>query len=199
MPNSRPRTSPPSERSVQMRPLGNTFRRIVDVLNGEDIRYVVIGALAVRAYIPGRRSNDVDLLVAPSNVARVIRASAVDFDLIRTRGDEVTLLRDRRNGIEVHVRAAYEKSDRQALSSAISIPLFHREVRIPAPEYLVVMKLASMRGHRKHWEDVLALLKADCIDVRFVIAHLVREHPGLCELFMELVAEATPKSRRRPS
>jgi len=183
---------------VQLRLLGNTFRRIVDVLRRDEIRYVVIGALAVRAYIPSRRSNDVDLLVSPSSIPRVIRKSAEDFELIRTRGDEVTLLRDRRNFIEVHVRAAHEKSDRQALSSAISIPLFQREVRIPAPEYLVVMKLASMRGHRKHWEDVLALLKADCIDVRFVIAHLVREHPGLCDLFLGLVAEATPQSRRPP-
>jgi len=179
-----------------MRALGDTFRRIVDILNGEQIRYVVIGALAVRAYIPSRRSSDVDLLVARTNVKRVVRAAHEDFQFDRTRGDEVTVLRDERNGVEVHVRAALEKSDKQALQSAIEVPLFGRDVRIPAPEYLTIMKLASMRGHRKHWEDTLALLKAGCIDVPFVCAYLVNQHPGLCELFLELVAESA--KRRRP-
>lgn len=179
-------------RSITLRHLGDTFRRMVDILEREKLRYVVIGALAVRAYIPSRRSADVDLLVSPTQLGRVVRAAHGPFVHVRTRGDEVAVLQDRRTGVEVHVRAAHERSDRQALASAITIDLFGRKVRLPAPEYLAVMKLASMRGQRKHMEDVLALLRAECLDVRFVAAVLMREHPTLAPLFLGLVTEATP-------
>lgn len=179
---------------VLLHRLDVTFRRVVDILDEEKLRFVVIGALAVRAYVPSRRSNDVDLLVAPRDVARVVRATQGAFLQVRTRGDDVAVLQDRRNAVEVHVRPAVEPSDRQALASAITIDLFGRGVRIPAPEYLTVMKLASPRGQRKHLEDVRALLLKDCLDVRFVVAHLVREHPALTELFLELVARTTPRT-----
>ncbi|MBI4704951.1 MAG: hypothetical protein HY744_27920 [Deltaproteobacteria bacterium] len=196
MPNSR--SQPPRTKSVPpLRLLGATFRRIVDALDGGQVPYVVIGALAVRAYLPDRATKDIDLLVSLAEIERVIALAGDDFEHEGTRQWGVHVLRDRRTGIEVHVRAAREKSDRQALESAITIRLFSRRVRIPAPEYLVVMKLTSMRGQRKHWEDVIALVQADCIDARFVIAHLVRQHPGLVDLFIELVTEATPKARAR--
>lgn len=188
--------------TTQTRLLGDTFRRIVDLLEDEEIAYVVIGALAVRAYLPARRSGDVDLLIAPERLATVVRlATEADFATARSRGDDVTRLRDRKNGVEVHLRTAVDKSDREALASAVVAELFRRPVHLPAPEYLAVMKLASMRGRRKHREDILALLRADCIDVRFVVAHLVREHPRLLELFAELVSHAAPdrlKARRAP-
>ncbi len=198
-PNKSTKQSSSKKDPTSLRQLGNTFRRIVDVLNDAQIRYVVIGALAVRAYIPTRSSNDVDLLVSRANLDRIVRLAHKDFKHVKTRIDEVAVLRDRRTDVEVHLRAAIEKSDKQALGSAITIGLFSRPVRIPAPEYLAVMKLASMRGQRKHWEDVISLVKADCIDVRFVLAHLVRQHPHLIDLFVELVAAATPKQRvKRP-
>jgi len=59
------------------------------------------------------------------------------------------------------------------------------------------MKLASRRGQRKHWEDVISLIRADCIDVRFVITHLVRQHAGMVELFLELVTQATRRAAPR--
>jgi hypothetical protein len=178
---------------AQMRRLGDTFRRIVDLLERERIGYVVIGALAVRAYIPARRSGDVDLMVAPGQVVDVVTLASPSFSVVRTRGDDVTVLRDRKNRIEVHLRSAVDKSDCEAIASVVAAELFGRRVRLPAPEYLVTMKLASMRGQRKHLDDILALLLADCVDVRFVVAHLVREHPMLVEVFAALVSQATPR------
>jgi hypothetical protein len=167
-----------------------------DLLDAAGVSYVVIGAQAVRAYLPTRQSDDLDLLVAAGDVDRVVALAEGSFEHDHSRGQLVSVLHDRRTGVEVHVRAAHDKCDQEALASGVAIELHSRTVRIPPPENLVVMKLASMRGQRKHWEDVIALLQADCIDVRFVVAHLAREHPGLIDLFLELVVEATPPSRR---
>ncbi len=181
---------------AQKRRSSNAYRRIIDVLAQRRIRYVVVGAQAVRAYVPTRVTNDLDLMVAEDDVDRVLALADEHFERCRTRVGGVRVLRDRRSGAEVHLRAACEQSDREALESSVRVQLFARKVRVPAPEYLVVMKLASMRGQRKHWEDIVSLVRSDYIDVRFVVAHLVREHPGLIELFLELVTHASPKPRR---
>ena len=176
--------------AAQRRRIANAYRRIIDDLAKRPIRSVVIGAQAVRAYVPTRQTNDLDLLVAQNDVDRVISLADQSWERGRTRVGGVRVLRDRSSGAEVHLRPAREQSDKEALESTVRVQLFARKVRVPAPEYLVVMKLASMRGQRKHWEDIVSLIRSDFIDVRFVVAHLVREHPGLIELFLELVTQA---------
>lgn len=182
--------------AAQRRRIANAYRRIIDDLAHHRIRSVVIGAQAVRAYVPTRDTNDLDLLVAQTDVDRVISLADQNWERGRTRSGGVRVLRDQSSGAEVHVRPAREQSDKEAVESTVRVQLFARKVRVPAPEYLVVMKLASMRGQRKHWEDIVALIRSDFIDVRFVVAHLVREHPGLIELFLELVTHASSKPRR---
>lgn len=177
-------------------PLRRTFRCLMDVLDRGKIEHVVVGALAVSAYLPARRSGDVDVLVPRGKIARAVRLARESFALVDTRADDVTVLRDRMTGVEAHLRPVATRSDRHALKSAVAAKLFGLRVRLPAPEYLVVMKLASMRGRRKHFEDVLALLRADFIDVRFVLAYLVREHPLLVPVFAELVRQSTPSAAR---
>ncbi len=196
MPNKGKKRTAKKTDPAQKRRFSNGYRRIIDALTQRRIRYVVIGAQAVRAYVPTRTTNDLDLMVAEDDVDRVLAVADEHFERCRTRVGGVRVLRDRRSGAEVHVRAAREQSDLEALQSSVRVQLFARKVRVPAPEYLVVMKLASMRGQRKHWEDIVALIRSDYIDVRFVVAHLVREHPGLIELFLELVTHASPKPRR---
>jgi len=182
--------------AAQKRRITNAYRRLIDELAHHRIRYVVIGAQAVRAYVPTRETNDLDLLVAQDDVDRVVGLADKHWERGRTRVGGVRVLKDQRSSAEVHVRPAREQSDKEALQSTVRVQLFARKVRVPAPEYLVVMKLASMRGQRKHWEDIVNLIRSDFIDVRFVVAHLVREHPGLIELFLELVTHASPKPRR---
>lgn len=177
----------------------NAFRRLTDVLTKGHVRHVVIGAQAVSAYVATRETYDLDLLVAEGAARRVDGLAGTAFERLHGRRGGVFVFRDPGSGAEIHVREAIDKSDQEALDSTIRVRLFARDVRVPAPEYLVVMKLASMQGQRKHWEDIISLIKADCIDTRFVIAHLVREHPGLIGLFLELVTQATPMPRRKRS
>ena len=199
MPSPQKKRAKSKNDPARKRQTGNAFRRIIDVLCRRRVRHVVIGAQAVRAYVRSRATDDLDLLVAERDLDRAVAAADDQFEHCSTRTGGVSVLRDLQSGAEIHIRAALERSDQDVLESTIGVRLFARSVRVPAPEYLVVMKLASMRGRRKHWQDIISLIQADCIDVRFVIAHLVREHPGLIELFLELVEHATPAPRRRAS
>ena len=190
------RTAKKTPDAADKRRIANAYRRLIDDLAQRRIGFVVIGAQAVRAYVPTRETNDLDLLVAEADVDQVVRVADSHWERCRNRVGGVRVLRDRGCCAEVHVRPAREQSEMEALESTVRVQLFARKVRVPAPEYLVVMKLASMRGQRKHWDDTIALIRSDYIDVRFVVAHLVREHPGLIELFLELVTRASPRPRR---
>jgi hypothetical protein len=153
----------------------------------EQIRYAVIGGLAIRAWGHVRTTQDVDFVVEQTVKRQVIAfAEHQGFETIHVS-----------DGFSNHVRGA-DRVDFMYVDAATADDLFRgaqtREVisgvqmNVAKPEHLSAMKAIAIKWNpRRGWrdvDDVLFLLRLPGVDRQFVRDYFVRK--GLLEIFDEI-------------
>lgn len=142
--------------------------RLVRALIDADVRFVVIGGLAVAWYCPRRQADDMDLLVEPSpeNSTRIARA------LSPLVGGQLTNASFARPGLQVPLKEEFYAelltpqadglSFSDVESTSVCAKLFGMPVRLASVEALLHMKqraVAAAEAQRVKHEADIALIK----------------------------------------
>lgn len=138
-----------------------------EVLRG--IPWVVIGGVATRAYMPERKTKDLDILVHHDDGPRVIeRLRQAEYKVVSRLAVPGYLMRSP-DDVEVDVIFGKQPWLKKALAHPHQDPANYPVLALP---YLVLMKLAASRAH--DWADVsrmVALASDTELDVvRAVVA-----------------------------
>jgi len=153
----------------------------------EQIRYAVIGGLAIRAWGHVRTTQDVDFVVE-----QTVKQQVVAF--AEREGFETLYVSE---GYSNHVRGA-DRVDFMYVGRATADDLFRGaqrrevisgvEMNVAKPEHLSAMKAIAIKYNpRRGWrdvDDVLFLLRLPGVDRQFVRDYFVRK--GLLEVFDEI-------------
>jgi len=177
------------------------FERVLRTFTGffdrEEIRYAIVGGLAVAAWGRKRSTKDADFAVDLANQQRVISfAESLGYE---------TLYMSAGYSNHVHNDPALGRVDFMYLSGPTADQIFSassiKEVRpgekgrVASAEHLAMMKALAMKNfpHRALFEgeDVRVLLEAPGVD-RDAVRDYFEQH-GLLELF-----DAIDKTRRAP-
>lgn len=172
---------PPSDDSLP--PAGQTlrlaFEALVETLNARDVRYAIIGGIAVIQHTRVRTTDDIDaLLTVPQ-----LEMPAL-FEALRDRGFTVDVrqhireLRDdgltciRFKDVLVDLMTPLIPTYAHVLDRAITASVLGHQVRIGSAEGLILTKLIAMRPHDE--QDIKDLLAAygDDLDLAFIHAEL---------------------------
>lgn len=177
--NSSESTLPPSGL-----PLTNAIDALIETLDQCNVRYAVIGGVAMMQYARLRVTDDIDALIAPAQVATPglfealkLRGFALDHDkcVREFRDDGITLIRY--GGVVVDLLRPVLPVYARVIDRAKTIVFRDRQVRVSAPEGLLLMKLIALRPQDE--ADVRDLLAAHgaTLDLRAVRAELTTVIP----------------------
>jgi hypothetical protein len=145
----------------------NLWPDLRDILKG--IRWVIIGGVATRAYMPERMTKDMDLLVHRSDSAEVFRRLVdAGYTPVSPLAVSGTLLRSP-EGVDVDVLFGDQRWLNEALRHPGDDQAGYPVIALP---YLVLMKLTAQRV--QDWADVSRMVgwagAADLDAVRAVVA-----------------------------
>lgn len=122
---------------MDLRDLFASVHRLFDLLHKREVDYAIVGGVAMLAYVDGRNTQDIDLILSRDGVTRVpeiiIENESPNF--LRGRLDDLqidVLLTD--NGLFAEVAEQY----------ATTVHFAQREVRCVSPEGLVLLKLFAL-------------------------------------------------------
>ncbi len=119
----------------------------------EDIPWALVGGVATRAYMPERKTMDMDILVHTRDGAAVIaRLQAAGYKIISPLAVPGYLTRSP-NGIELDVIFGDAAWVREALSKPNADRANYPTIALP---YLVLMKITASRA--QDWADVSRML-----------------------------------------
>ncbi|SRR5581483_4114838 len=174
------------------------FERVLttflEFFDRENIRYAIVGGLAVHAYGRLRSTKEVDFAVDLANRQRVIAfAESLGYD---------TLLTSRAFSNHAHADAAWGRVDFMYFDPATAAKVFagsrpqqimaNITATVASPEHVAMMKALSMKNHphRVLYEghDVQVLMSAPGVDIESVRDYY-RTH-GLLELFDAIVKKS---------
>lgn len=143
-------------------PLDEVFRRAIDVVEAQGIRYMVYGGIALPFWGRVAATDDVDLVlhVAEPDVERLFEAfrdagfhlppEAAALFLVDTWTVASV------GGRDVDLAVGATEFDREALERAVRVRVFEREVPIASAEDLILYKLvAHRRRDLGHVEDII--------------------------------------------
>lgn len=145
--------------------LRQAFEALVNTLNEAGVRYAIIGGLAVIQHTRIRTTDDIDALLAVSQVAMPGL-----FERLQQRGFDIDLqrnIKELRDGGITAIRFADVIVDlmqpvipayAHVLDRAINADILGQNVRVSSAEGLIVMKLVAMRPQDE--TDVQDLLAA---------------------------------------
>lgn len=139
-------------------------RKALDFLSDEDVRYVVIGGLAVAALGEPRMTADIDVIAFLSDLKAeelILQAKASNFDVdipvecerLRATGT----LRFRQSPFQLDVILASLPFEEGAYARALRGTMFGREVVLPSPEDLILFKVLA--GRDKDLADVTGIIR----------------------------------------
>lgn len=161
--------------------LNDRFNRVlgetVEALEEAGIRYVFIGGIASGGLGRPRSTHDIDVFVRPEEAELSLRALArKGFRTERT--DPVWLYKAFKESILVDVIFKSKGEiylDSEMLARATSAEFHGRQLRLVAPEDLIIIKaLAHSEVTPNHWHDALALLTHATIDWDYLIKRATR-------------------------
>lgn len=149
-------------------PVPETFRRLRDDLDRENIPYVVIGAIALSAHHFRRATEDIDICMRREDLTR-FRHTLVGNEFQSVEG-RTRRFYDPRTQVTFDVLIAGELAGRTARNDVIRFPDPSvaqeingiRTVSLPS---LIELKLVTWR--LKDWADVVALIRANKLDESF--------------------------------
>lgn len=173
----------------------------------KDIPWVMVGGVATRAYMPERRTKDMDILVRSRDGKRVLeRLENAGYKVVSRLAVPGYLLRGPANEDLDVIFGSYSWIDK-ALSNPTLDPALYPTIPLP---YLVLMKLAAARG--QDWVDVSRMVaqatEETYNEIRRVVAKYSREDLddleslvflGKKELELPTDRKRTKSSRKRKS
>lgn len=173
MPNtddSSPQTGPTLHRAIEA---------LVDVLNQHQVRYAIIGGMALIQHTRVRTTDDIDALLTLPQIAmpaffESLEARGFDVELVKN----ITELRDHGlttiqfEDIVIDLMRPALPAYAHVLDRAVDSRILGRSVRVSAAEGLIVMKLLAFRPIDEG--DIQDLLAAygDSLDLNYVRAEL---------------------------
>jgi len=182
------------EVSLEEMEFERVLRTFIGFFEREEIRYAIVGGLAVHAYGRLRTTKDADFAVDLSDQSRVIGfAESLGYE---------TLHVSRAFSNHSHTDPVWGRVDFMYLDPATALKVFtdsrpmaliaELSARVASPEHVAMMKALSMKNHphRALYEadDVRVLMSAPGIDVDSVRDYY-RDH-GLLELFDAIVKKS---------
>jgi len=165
------------------------LRRVIEVLEAQNITYMIVGSIASGAHGEPRFTRDIDIVVAlpPRQVGPLCDAFPPDeyyvsrdaaLEAVRRRGQFNVIHPASGNKIDFML-ARNDPWSRTQLSRRWKMHvLTDREAAVAAPEDVIISKMASYRegGSEKHLRDITGILKVSGDDVdRAYVAHWADE------------------------
>ncbi len=154
--------------------LEELFQRAIDVIEKAEIRYLVYGGVALPAWGDVITTQDLDLLVQvdEAEAARLIAAYRDAGFRVPDDAEALFLIdtwtRASLGGRDVDIAWGATEFDAEALSRAVTVRLYDREVPIASAEDLILYKLAAhRRKDLAHVEDIL-LRQGSRLDMNYL-------------------------------
>jgi len=157
-----------------MNPLKEALRKIIDVLEAEDIDYMIVGGFATSYHNRSRTTNDIDVVVQiyPNSVKNILKhfpewinVTKEMTELFEQRG--IFNITDWQTGIRFDIMA-YKDSDYNwaAFQRRKKEVFLEREVYLCAVEDLIIGKLQwyDMSKSEKQLGDLMYLIKSPDIN-----------------------------------
>lgn len=144
--------------------ISKSVSEFLDALANAHIDFVVVGGIAMLAYIEGRNTKDIDLIVALADLEKIPELSITyqdrDFARADFRGLQIDILKTENKVFEL-VRRDYTTRNE----------IEQREIKIATPVGLVLLKLFALPSlYRQGSFDRVALYETD-------IAMLMQRYP----------------------
>jgi hypothetical protein len=143
-------------------PLDEIFRRAIDVVDAQGIRYLVYGGIALPFWGRVTATDDVDLVlqVTQPDVERLFKAFRDAGFQLPAEADALFLVDTWTvasvGGRDVDLALGATEFDHEALRRAVRVRVFGREVPIASAEDLILYKLvAHRRRDLGHVEDII--------------------------------------------
>jgi hypothetical protein len=148
-----------------------TPQAVIRILNGENVRFMLVGAYAVAGWTRApRATKDVDVLVATRGIRKAVRALLAAFPHLQAEDNEaVTRLRDPRTGnVVIDVMKPNQSLYREALKYAHPVQSDGQTYSIPSLELALAMKFSAMisltrEDDKKHFDagDFIRVVRAN--------------------------------------
>lgn len=123
--------------SMDLNQLYATVERLFDLLEEQQVDYVLVGGIAMLAYVEGRNTQDVDLLLSRDAVRNIPGLIVED--------ENQEFLRARLSELQIDVLLTSNKLFAQVASNYATRQTFaEREVHCATPEGLVLLKLFAL-------------------------------------------------------
>ncbi len=165
--------------SSRARPVRRRFTQLVDALERVDARYAICGAVAMAAHGAVRNTEDIDVLVAQTDLENVVRELSRSMKEIGREPDDgpakQVRLRSRRAngpaGVDIDLMVPVDAVESWALATAVRGRAFARKVDLASAEALVVMKLRAYLSDPesgtgwKHRSDADKLIREASVDI----------------------------------
>ena len=165
------------------------FQQISLEAKTHELRFLVIGALALNFHGVSRDTADLDLLIE-----RDARGRWVDFFLglgyviYRDRDVFIQLTPPSQGAWPVDLMLVSEATFRAMLAAGTRVEMFGASVLVPSLDHLLALKLHALKhGHverfMKDYLDVENLIRANSVDVRSEKVRQLFEQYGTLELY----------------
>lgn len=165
---------------------------------------VLIGAGALAAHGVPRYSQDIDLLLRDREARRLVRAlHDVGFSGPPPSADVFFYTMSSKTGVEVDVLGATEQLYLDAIDKAMDAQFLGLPVRIPTPEFFVLLKLRAAEGNPerelRHLGDIVDLVRArPATDLSFVRSYVHYNEPELSEM-LGRIDDSLARAKRPPA
>ncbi|ARI82018.1 hypothetical protein BH695_2739 [Microcystis aeruginosa PCC 7806SL] len=148
-----------------------TVERLFDALAEREIRYVLVGGVALLSYVEGRNTQDIDLILA--------RADLDTLPEIGIQSEDKNFLRGRFDGLQVNVLLTQNKLFRKISQEFVAEQIFgNRKVRCVTVVGLLILKCYALPSLYRQGQfsrasiyenDILLLLLNYSVDLDIVL------------------------------
>jgi len=158
--------------------IGQTLRKIADILNENKIEFALAGALSLGIRYKPRYTIDIDLLVHPDDYEKLEKLFK-KYDLKILMNDEYMMtLKDSDTGVEIDLLLSPFDPDEYARATASKEEIFGVSVPVIQSEYLLWMYLLS--DQEKHKVDGINLIKSGKVNLEKLSQYLKYDGDDEC-------------------
>ncbi len=167
-------SAPPATDAV-----GQAFETVIGTLNERQIRYALIGGLALLQHARTRTTEDVDIMLTAPQIAlpglfEALQARGCTIDLYKNlrelRDDGYTAIAFR--GVIIDLMTPLVEAYRHVLDRAQPVRISNFDVRVATAEGLIVMKLMAMRPQDQADIRDLLLAQFGRLDLDYIRAEI---------------------------
>jgi hypothetical protein len=190
------------------RPVQRRFNQLVDALERTRARYAICGAVAMGAHAVRRFTEDIDVLVAATDIEHVVGELAPTMSVLGREPAEGPAkqirLRSKRaktsRGVDIDLMVPVDAVEAWALTTSVRARAAGRKADVVTTEALVLMKLRAYLSDPgsssggKHRVDAMKILEGAVVDVPG-LRRFVRATPDLAAELERVLAAPPPKGR----